>query len=121
MKKALKAFAWAALAGLLCLAAAAIAAKLYFTPARLKTLTLEYAAKNLGREVTFDSVALGLSGFSITNLRVSEYPNFKKGEFLSAAAFSVRPSFRALLKREIKINSGLRSEAARRRGKKEHL
>ncbi|OGR68760.1 MAG: hypothetical protein A2081_05070 [Elusimicrobia bacterium GWC2_61_19] len=105
MKKALKAFAWTALAGLLCLAAAAIAAKLYFTPARLKTLTLEYAAKNLGREVTFDSVALGLSGFSITNLRVSEYPNFKKGEFLSAAAFSVRPSFRALLKREIKINS----------------
>ncbi|HAT72103.1 MAG TPA: hypothetical protein DCS63_04735 [Elusimicrobia bacterium] len=105
MKKALKALAWAALAGLLCLAAAALAAKLYFTPARLKTLTLEYAARNLGREVAFDSVALGLSGFSITNLRVSEYPDFKRGEFLSAAAFSVRPSFRALLRREIKINS----------------
>jgi hypothetical protein len=105
MKKALKVTVWAALAGLLCLAAAAVAAKVYFTPARLKTLTLEYAGKNLGREVTFDAVALGLSGFSITNLRVSEYPDFKKGEFLSAAAFSVRPSFRALLRREIKINS----------------
>ena len=105
MKKAIKILAWAALGSLLCLAGAAVAAKLYFTPARLKTLTLEYAARNLGREVTFDSVSLGLSGFSITNLRVSEYPNFKRGEFLSAADFAVRPSFRALLRREIKINS----------------
>ncbi|OGR44324.1 MAG: hypothetical protein A2X35_02550 [Elusimicrobia bacterium GWA2_61_42] len=105
MKKALKVSAWAALAGLLCLAAGLAAAKLYFTPARLKALTFEYAVKNLGREVTFDSVTLNLSGLAMENLRVSEYPNFKKGEFLSAASFAVRPSLRALLKREVRINS----------------
>lgn len=105
MKKVFKTLAWSVMAGLLCLAAAALAARLYFTPARLKALTHEYAGKNLGREVTFDSVALNLSGFSITNLRVSEYPDFRKGEFLSAGSFSVRPSLRALLRRELRINS----------------
>jgi hypothetical protein len=105
MKNAIKTAGWAALVALLLLAAAAISAKLYFTPARLKKLTLDYAARNLRREVTFDSVSLGLSGFSITNLRVSEYPDFKSGEFLSAADFSVRPSLGALLHREIRVNS----------------
>jgi uncharacterized protein involved in outer membrane biogenesis len=105
MRKALKILGWTALGGLLVLAAAAAAAKIYFTPARLKALTLEYAGKNLGREVTFDSVKLDLSGLAIANLRVSEYPDFKRGEFLSAGSFSVRPSLRALLRREIKINS----------------
>lgn len=105
MKKALKVFAFTALAGLLCLAAAALAAKLYFTPGRLKKLTLEYAGKNLGREITFDSASLDFSGLSLKKLRVSEYPGFKNGEFLSAESFSVRPSLRALLKREIRINS----------------
>ncbi|OGR52711.1 MAG: hypothetical protein A2049_13130 [Elusimicrobia bacterium GWA2_62_23] len=105
MRRALKILGWTALAGLLGLAAAAIVAKIYFTPARLKALTLEYAGKNLGREVTFDSVKLDLSGLAIANLRVSEYPDFKRGEFLSAGSFSVRPSLRALLRRELKINS----------------
>ncbi len=90
---------------MLALAAGALAVKLYFSQARLKTLAGDYAEKNLGREVTFDSIALDLSGLSIANLRVSEYPDFKKGEFFSASAFSVRPSFRALLRRELKINS----------------
>ncbi|MCM2267565.1 MAG: AsmA family protein [Elusimicrobiales bacterium] len=105
MRKALKLLGWTSLAGLLCLAAAAVAAKLYFTPARLKALTLEYAGKNLGREVTFDGVKLDLSGLAISNLRVSEYPDFKRGEFLSAGTFSVRPSLRALLRREVRIHS----------------
>jgi hypothetical protein len=105
MRRALKLLGWTVLAGLLVLAAAAAAAKIYFTPARLKALTLEYAGKNLGREVTFDSVKLDLSGLAIANLRVSEYPDFKRGEFLSAGSFSVRPSLRALLRRELKINS----------------
>jgi hypothetical protein len=105
MRKAIKIAGWAALSALLLLAAAALAAKLYFTPERLKKLTLDYASRNLRREVSFDSVSLGLAGFSITNLRVSEYPDFRRGEFLSAASFAVRPSLRALLRREIRINS----------------
>lgn len=105
MAKALKIFGWS-LAGLaLALAAAALGVKLYFTQARLKALTTDFAAKNLRREVTFDSVSLGLKGLSIANLRVSEYPDFKRGEFFSAASFAVRPSFRALLRREVRIDS----------------
>ncbi|MDO8802856.1 MAG: AsmA family protein, partial [Elusimicrobiota bacterium] len=105
MGKVLKIVAWG-IAGLaLALAAGVLGVKLYFTQARLKTLANDYAAKNLGREVTFETIALNLSGLSIASLRVSEYPDFKKGEFFSASSFSVRPSFRALLRREIKINS----------------
>jgi len=105
MGKALKIFGWS-LAGLaLALAAAALGVKLYFTQARLKALTTDFAAKNLRREVTFDSVSLGLKGLSIANLRVYEYPDFKRGEFFSAASFAVRPSFRALLRREVRIDS----------------
>lgn len=105
MGKILKIFAWGTAGLALALAAGALGLKLYFSQARLKALTRDYAAKNLGRELTFDTIALNLSGLSIANLRVSEYPDFRKGEFFSAAAFSVRPSFRALLRREIKINS----------------
>ncbi|MDD2804167.1 MAG: AsmA-like C-terminal region-containing protein [Elusimicrobiales bacterium] len=105
MSKALKILGWS-LGGLaLALGAAALGLKLYFTQARLKALTTDYAARNLRREVTFDSVALGLKGLAIANLRVSEYPDFKRGEFFSAASFSVRPSFRSLLRGELKINS----------------
>lgn len=105
MAKALKILGWSAAGLALAAAAAALGVKLYFTQARLKALTTEFAAKNLRREVTFDSVSLGLKGLSIANLRVSEYPDFKRGEFFSAASFSVRPSFRALLRREVKIDS----------------
>ncbi len=105
MGKVLKVAGWG-IAGLaLALAAGGLGIKLYFSQARLKTLTNDYTAKNLGREVVFDTIVLNLSGLSIANLRVSEYPDFKRGEFFSAAAFSLRPSFRALLRREIKINS----------------
>ncbi len=105
MRKALKIAGWTALAGLLLLLAAAAAAKLYFTPARLKALTLDYARRNLGREVAFDEIKLGLSGLALSGLRVSEYPDFKKGEFLNAGSFSLRPALRQLLRGELRINS----------------
>lgn len=105
MTKALKILGWTAAAALLLAAAGALAARLYFTQARIKALVNDYAAGNLRREVAFDSASLNFSGLSVVNLRVSEYPDFKRGEFFSAASFSVRPSFRALLRRQLKINS----------------
>ena len=105
MRKLLKVSVWAAAFLALAAAAGALALKLYFTPERLKAMTTEFAAKNLRRQVTFDSVSLNLSGLAITGLRVSEYPDFTRGEFFSAASFSVRPSFRALLRGELKVNS----------------
>lgn len=105
MMRALKIAGMVLASGLLLLLAAGAGLKLYFTPARLKALTSDYASKNLRREVSFDSASLSFSGLSITKLRVSEYPDFRKGEFFSAEAFSVRPSFRALLRRRVEINS----------------
>ncbi len=105
MGKILKILAFTAAGLALALGAAALGLKLYFTQARLKTLANDFAAKNLKREVAFDAITLNLSGLSIDKLRVSEYPGFRNGEFFSAASFSVRPSFRALLRRELRINS----------------
>jgi len=81
------------------------ALKHYFTPERIKTLIIDFAQKSTNREVKLDSASLKLSGFAITNLKVSEYPNFKEGEFLTAKEFILTPSLKALLKKKIKIKS----------------
>ncbi len=83
--------------------------KLYFTPARIKALIVSYAAANLKREASLDSATLTLRGFAVKNLRISEYPDLKKGEFLSVAEFDIRPDLLALLKKQIKIGSILAS------------
>ncbi|MCX5784527.1 MAG: hypothetical protein NTX59_02455 [Elusimicrobia bacterium] len=86
--------------------AGALALKIYFTPERVKRLALDYASSNLKREIDFKSASVNLSGFSVAGLRVSEYPDFSKGEFLSAEAVSVRPSLRELIfSGKIKVRS----------------
>ncbi|OGR62422.1 MAG: hypothetical protein A2X31_01800 [Elusimicrobia bacterium GWB2_63_22] len=105
MIRALKIAGGLLFSALLFLVAAGVGLKLYFTPARIKAVTADYASKNLRREVSFDSASLNFSGLSITKLRVSEYPDFKRGEFFSAESFSVRPSLRALLQKRVQINS----------------
>ncbi|OGS52594.1 MAG: hypothetical protein A3J79_05755 [Elusimicrobia bacterium RIFOXYB2_FULL_62_6] len=105
MGKLLKFFAWT-LGSLALLALVSFAAlKLYFTPERIKTLITSYAQANLKRQISLDSASLNLRGFSLKNLRISEYPDFAKGEFFSAEEFSIRPNFRALLKKRLKIDS----------------
>ena len=105
MRRLLKFLGWTLGLALVTALAAFLALKFYFTPDRIRKLVVEYAGKNLGREVSLDAAALSLRGFSIKNLKVAETGGFKKGEFLSAADFSVRPDFRALLKKEFRINS----------------
>ncbi len=79
--------------------------KFYFTPDRIRKLALQYAEQNLRREISLDAAALNLRGFSLKNLKVAEAGGFKKGVFLSAEDFSIRPDFKALLKKELQINS----------------
>jgi len=106
MKKLLKIFLWTTAILATLAIAGGVALKMYFTPARVKRLALDYASSNLHREVDFKSAVLSLSGFSMGGLRVSEYPDFSKGEFLSAETISVRPALRELIfNRKIKINS----------------
>lgn len=105
MGKLIKFLAWA-LGSLILLALLSFAAlKLYFTPERIKTLIASYAQANLKRQISLDSAALNMRGFSLKNLRISEYPDFARGEFFSADEFSIRPNFRALLKKQLKVNS----------------
>ncbi|MEK6652551.1 MAG: AsmA family protein, partial [Nitrospirota bacterium] len=105
MRKLLKFLGWTLGLALVTALAAFLALKFYFTPDRIRKLVVEYAGKNLGREISLDAAALDLRGFSIKNLNVAETGGFKKGDFLSAKEFSVRPNFRALLKKEFRINS----------------
>ncbi|MBU2574221.1 MAG: AsmA family protein [Elusimicrobia bacterium] len=105
MRKFLKFSAWALASALLLGLVSFAALKFYFTPERIKTLLTGYAEANLKRQISLDSAALNLRGFSIKNLRIAEHPDFGKREFFSAEEFSIRPDFRALLKKELKINS----------------
>ena len=101
----LKFSAWAAVLALATGLTAFLTLKFYFTPDRIRKLVMEYAGKNIGREISLDAAALNLRGFSIKNLKIAETGGFKKGEFMSAEDFGIRPDFRALLKKEFQINS----------------
>ena len=105
MRKLLKFSAWGSAVALTVFLAAFLALRFYFTPGRIRELALEYAERNLRREISLDAAALNMRGFSIKNLKVAEAGGFKNGEFLSAKDFSIRPDFRALLRKELQINS----------------
>ncbi|MEA3307520.1 MAG: AsmA-like C-terminal region-containing protein, partial [Elusimicrobiota bacterium] len=105
MKKILKILSYSAIFILFSGLLGFFALKHYFTPERIKELIIDFAQKNISREVSLDSASLKLNGFALKNLKVSEYPNFKKGEFLTAKEFILTPSLRDLLKKKIKINS----------------
>ena len=105
MKKTLKILALALALVLASVLAAFLALKFYFTPDRIRKLAMEYAEHNLRREISLDAASLNLRGFSLRNFKVAEAGGFKKGAFLSAEDFSVRPDFRALLRKELRIRS----------------
>ena len=109
MRKLLKILCWIVGGALALCLAVFIGLKLYFTPDRIKTLITSYASANLKREASLDSASLTLHGLTVKNLRISEYPNLKKGEFLSIAEFDIRPDLKALFKRQLKVNSILAS------------
>lgn len=105
MRKRLKPAVWGLALALALALAAFLALKFYFTPDRIRKLALEYAEHNLRREISLDAAALNLRGFSLKNLKVAEAGGFRRGVFLSAENFSIRPDFRALLRKELQINS----------------
>ncbi|MFI5349218.1 MAG: AsmA-like C-terminal region-containing protein [Elusimicrobiota bacterium] len=102
MKKLFKiAAAFAAIAVVL-LAAAAVAIRIYLPPEKLKALAISQADKSLHRTLEVQSVKFGLlSGLSIRGLRLSETPNFSKGEFLTADSFTLSPEWLPLLHKEV--------------------
>jgi hypothetical protein len=105
MRKLAKFLGWTLGLTLAAVLALFLTLKFYFTPERVRTLIMEYAGKNLKREISLDTASISPRGFFIRNLKVAEAGGFGRGQFMSAEEFSVRPDFKALLKKELKIKS----------------
>lgn len=83
--------------------AALVALRVFFPEPKLRAWAVDTARRQLGREVRLDGVGLGLTGISLRGLEVSELPDFKAGTFLRVESFSLRPSWKALLKRQLVV------------------
>ena len=83
--------------------AALVALRVFFPEPKLRAWAVDTARRQLGREVRLDGVGLGLTGISLRGLEVSELPDFKAGTFLRVESFSLRPSWKALLRRQLVV------------------
>ena len=82
--------------------AAAVAVHVFLPSDQLKALAIAEAGKSLHRTLEVRSVEFGLfSGLTIDGLRLSESPDFSKGEFLKADRFVLSPEWLPLLHKEI--------------------
>lgn len=94
-----------ALLTVLAAGAAMLAIKAFFPEPKARAFVLEKARKQLGREVRLARIDAGLTGLHLQGLEVSESPDFAAGTFLSVETFSLRPSWKALLRRKLVIAS----------------
>lgn len=85
--------------------AALVALKAFLPEDKLKTMAVDAARKQLGREVKLAGVSVGLTGVRLSGLEISERPDFAAGTFLSVKTFSLRPSWRALLRKKLVVQS----------------
>lgn len=86
-------------------AAALVALKAFFPEPKARAYAVGKASKQLGREVRLKRIDAGLTGLHLQGLEVSERPDFAAGTFLSVETFSLRPSWKALLRRELVVAS----------------
>src|SRR4051812_16351231 len=84
-------------------AAALVALKAFLPEPKLRAMIVERARKQLGREVRLTHISVGLTGLHLSDLEVSERPDFAAGTFLKVETFSLRPSWRALLRRKLVV------------------
>ena len=99
----LKLTAVIALVAVLGAGAALVAVKSFLPEAKLRAMVVEAARKQLGREVRLAGVSIGLTGAHLRGLEISERPDFAAGTFLSVEVFSLRPSWKALLRRKLVV------------------
>jgi uncharacterized protein involved in outer membrane biogenesis len=79
-----------------------VAIRVFLPPEKLKALAIEQADKSLHRKLEIESVSFGLlSGLRIDGLRLSESPDFSKGEFPKAASFTLSPEWLPLLHKQL--------------------
>jgi hypothetical protein len=88
--------------GVVLLLVGTVALRIYLPPEKAKALVLEHLSVQLKREVTLGSASVGiLSGLHMTDLKISESPNFSKGVFLSSQEFSLKIALVPLLFRKV--------------------
>lgn len=85
--------------------AALVALKAFFPEPKARAYVVDAARKQLGREVRLDHIDVGLTGLYLKGLQVSERPDFAAGTFVSVETFSLRPSWKALLRRKLVIQT----------------
>ncbi|MBI4655312.1 MAG: AsmA family protein [Elusimicrobia bacterium] len=105
MRKLVKFFLYFAGFFVLVLLCLFIFLKVYFTSEKIKKIAVDYASRKLKREISIESASLRLTGFVFKNLKISEYPDFKKGNFVSARELRVIPSWKDILRKKVKIDS----------------
>ncbi len=92
-----------ALVAVLGTGAALVALKTMFPEPKARAFVLDKARRQLGREVRLARIDAGLTGLHLQGLEISERPDFAAGTFLAVETFSVRPSWRALLRRKLVV------------------
>ncbi len=83
--------------------AALTALKAFFPEPKARAYVIDAARKQLGREVRLTRIDIGLTGLHLQGLEISERPDFAAGTFLNVETVSVRPSWKALLRRKLVV------------------
>ena len=84
---------------------AIIALKIMFPMEKIKAQLQEQVKSKINREIDFKDVSLSLKGISITDFALSEKTTFKDGTFISAQKASAQVDLKALLHKQIKIDT----------------
>lgn len=102
MKKLLKILAGLIGVVLVVLAVGSLLLHIWLPPEKAKALVLKKLTGHLHREVRLGSVSVGLlSGLSVSDLRISESPDFSKGTFLSSDQFTLHVKLIPLIFRKV--------------------
>lgn len=105
MKKLIKILAVLIVIAVVLLGGAAVALKLMFPLAKLKSMAQEYVAQNYNRDIDFSAVSLNLIGVTIESFKLSEEGGFEAGNFISADSAVVKVELMPLFKKQIKIST----------------
>src|SRR6266480_3059256 len=102
MKKALKIIGITVVVVTLGVLASSFLLHVLLPPEKAKALVLKQLTGHLKREVQIGDVSVGiLSGLSVSDLKISEAPDFAHGTFLSSEHFSVRLALIPLIYRDV--------------------
>jgi hypothetical protein len=84
---------------------ASVALRIALPPEKAKALVVKQLAAHLHREVQVGDVSVGvLRGLVVSNLKISEAPDFSKGVFIASDQFSIRISLWPLLFKRVEVN-----------------